>query len=150
MIAAFLALLPVAAPAAPICERLGAETIFHCRIDGSTRELTVCEQRDGQFLYAFGQPGRPELEIARRPEQLSYRPWNGVGFSYWASLGFEEDGHHFVVSFDAVKDGSSPVTGGVDVYKPGNDPEGGRPDATRTCRPGTVESRLDEIEDRFR
>ena len=144
-----LAFCPAIALADGPCAALSGETIFHCQIQGSTKALTVCERPDGAFHYAYGRANDPDLTLDRTVADLAYRPWNGVGFSYWASLTFENEGYRYEVWFDAIKDGSQPVTGGVHIYAPGVDQAGGRPTAEQVCRTGTVETRLDEIEDRF-
>ena len=150
ILAALALAVPATASAAPICQRLQAETVFHCTIDGSSRTLSVCDLPDGGFLYSYGRPGAAELTMRREKSELAYRPWNGVGFSIWASLTFHNEGYRYEVWFDALKDESRPVNGGVHIYAPGEDPAAGRPTASRECRPGTVETRLDEIESRFR
>ena len=149
IIACLVALLAVPVAAAPLCERLGAGTLFHCRIDGSSQEVTVCDLTDGDFLYVYGRPGRPELELRRGQAEVVYTPWNGVGSAFWARLGFFNDGYLYDVGYSAAKDGSEPIYGFVDIYEPGHGPETGSPVVTKECRPGTVETRLEGLWQRF-
>ena len=146
-LAAALAALPAAAGAAPLCDRQGAETVFHCKIQKSSRQVTVCALRGGDFLYVYGRPGRPEMELRQTARQVTYTPWNGVGFSFWAALRFDKGSYGYEVAYDADKDGRRPIAGGVTIFGPGGDSSGviGR----RECRPGTVETRLEEISARF-
>ena len=148
-IAAAIALLPAAAGAAPVCDGHGAGTLFHCRIDGSSRQVTVCDLPDGDFLYVYGRPGRPELELRRSQADVVYTPWNGVGSAFWARLGFLNDGYLYDVGYSVAKDGSEPVYGFVDIYEPGHGPETSSPAVTKECRPGTVETRLEGLWERF-
>ena len=139
--------IPGAAHAAQLCERLSAGTVFHCSIKGSARQVTVCDLPDGDFLYVYGRPGKPELELRRTRNDLTYTPWNGIGRSFWASLRFDNEDYGYEVAFDAEKTGEAPVFGVLIIHGPGGDNSGEI--ARRECRAGTVETRLEEMEARF-
>jgi hypothetical protein len=97
-----LAALLLAAPmaqAVPNCARFGDGVLFHCKIQGSSREVTICDLPNGQYLYQYGKPGQaPELEIQSRQEEVVYTPWNGMGSAIWARLGFHNKGYFYDVS----------------------------------------------------
>ena len=141
--------VPGLAWATPYCDRLGADTAFHCRIEGSAAEVTVCDMPNGDLVYVFGPPGAPELELRRHEEEVVYTPWDGSGSSHAAQLGFRTNGQYHVVGYSEPRDGSPPARGYVDVYGPGGEPETGNPVESHKCRHGTVESRLDAFWERL-
>ena len=147
--AAMVAQLPGLAWAAPYCERRGADTAFHCRIEESRAEVTVCDMPDGDLVYVFGPPGAPELELQRHEEEVAYTPWDGSGSSYAAQLGFRTNGQYHVVGYSEPRDGSAPARGYVDVYGPGGESRTGNPSKSYQCATGTVESRLDVFWERM-
>ena len=144
------ALITVAAGApacADFCDDREAQTVFHCQFQNSTRQVYVCLHEDDSYHYAYGKPGQaPELELRHSASRVSYTPWNGIGRAFWARLAFNNGGYRYDVGYSVLKDGSAPMEGVLDVYEPGNE----TPIATKFCRPGTVESRLDELWQRFR
>ena len=144
-----IALLPGWVWAAPYCERLGADTAFYCEVAGSTDEVIVCDMPDGDLVYVFGPPGAPELELQRHEEEVVYTPWSEAGPTYWAQLGFRNEGRQYVVGYSEPRDGGGPIRGYVDVYGPGGEPETGNPVESYKCRVGTVESRLDAFWERL-
>ena len=142
----FVALLISAANAGPNCAQFNADVIFHCKIQGAGQELTICDMPDGQYLYQYGKPGQsPELEIRSTQEEVVYTPWNGMGSTIWARLGFRNKGYFYDVGRGIQKGGASPPWGFVDIYEPGND----KAIATKDCQTGTVVGDLDGLWDRF-
>ncbi len=134
------------AHAAPNCAQFKAGILFHCKILGSSLEVTICDLPDNQYLYQYGKPGQtPELTIQRTQEDVVYTPWNGMGSAIWARLGFRNKGYFYDVGRSIQKGGDSPPVGFVDIYEPGND----TPIATKQCQTGTVEGDLDGLWDRF-
>ena len=148
-VAAMTVTLPGLAWATPYCDRLGADTAFHCRIEGSGAEVMVCDMPDGDLVYVFGPPGAPEVELRRHEEQVVYTPWNGSGSSYTAQLGFRTDAQFHVVGYSEPRDGSAPARGYVDVYGPGGEVRTGNPVKSHQCAAGTVESHLDAFWERL-
>ena len=145
-VAALLVLTPHAASTAPICAAQEAGTLFHCKIKGSSREVTVCDLAGDRFLYSYGKPGSPpEIELFRQKSEVFYTPWNGISRSIWAKLGFENKGYRYEVIWSVLKGGSEPAEGYLDIFEPGND----NPVATKECAAGTVDSRLDGLWERF-
>ncbi len=145
----FVLVLLLAAPvaqAAPNCTQLEADVLFHCKIQGSSREVTICDLPDDRYLYRYGKPGKtPELEIRSSQAEVVYTPWNGVGSAIWARLGFRNKGYLYDVGRSIQKGGGSQPEGFIDIYEPGND----TPIATKQCQPGTVQGDLDGLWDRF-
>lgn len=140
-------LMPMTAEAAQVCDRAGGETVFYCKIKGSGHEVSACDLKNGTFLYVYGRAGKPELELRRGRDELVYQDWNGVGFRFWATLAFENDGYHYRMFFDADKDliardGMEAIVGGVDIFAPGTSPVDGDPVARKECRPETIEPEL--------
>ena len=137
----------VAFPAlADYCGDRESQTVFHCEFQNSTRQVHVCLHEDDSYQYAYGKPGKaPELELRRRADQVVYTPWNGIGSAFWARLAFDNGGYRYDVGYSVLKDGSAPVEGILAIYEPGNE----TPIATKFCRPGTVETRLEELWERF-
>ncbi len=132
--------------AAPKCASLGGEVLFHCKIEGSSREVTICDLPDKQYLYQYGKPGQtPELSLQRSQSEVVYTPWNGVGNSIWARLGFRNKGYLYDVGRSIQKGGESPPEGYLDIYEPGKD----TPIASKQCQAGTVRGDLDSLWDRF-
>ena len=132
--------------AAPNCAPFGGEVLFHCKIEGSSRHVTICDLPDKRYLYQYGKPGQPpELSLERAQSEVVYTPWNGVGNSIWARLGFRNNGYLYDVGRSIQKGGESPPEGFLDIYEPGND----TPIATKQCRTGTVQGDLDGLWDRF-
>ena len=137
---------PVQARAGSVCPAYGGKTIFHCQIDRSSREISVCDMPGGTYLYVYGRPGRPELELERGPRQVEYTPWNGIGSAWWARLGFRNGGYFYDVGWYKEKgpDGA-PAGGQVEIYKRNRNV----PVSIKSCRTGTVFSRLDDLWERF-
>ena len=128
------------------CGDREAQTVFHCQFQNSTRVVHVCLHEDDSFHYAYGKPGRtPELEMRHPKDRVVYTPWNGIGSAFWARLAFHNQSHSYEVGYSALKDGSAPVEGYLDVFERGQE----NPIATKVCRPGTVETRLEELYDLF-
>jgi len=144
-----LVALLLAAPLAqamPNCRQFEAGVLFHCKIQGSSREVTICDLPNGQYLYRYGKPGQaPELEIQSKQEDVVYTPWNGVGSAIWARLGFRNKGYFYDVGRSIQKGGESQPEGFLDIYEPGND----TPIGTKQCQTGTVQGDLDGLWDRF-
>ncbi len=146
IILAALLLPACAVQAAPNCAPSKASVLFHCKIQGSSREVTICDLPNNQYLYTYGKPGQtPELEIQRGQSEVVYTPWNGVGSAIWARLGFRNKGYFYDVSRSIQKGGESPPEGSVEIYKTGND----TPIASKHCQTGTVLGDLDGLWDRF-
>lgn len=141
-----LAVLPAgAASAGSVCPGWGGDTVFHCKIESSSREVSVCDMLDGTFLYVYGRPGRPELELRRSSRQVEYTPWNGIGRAIWARIGFSNGQYFYDVGFSQDKRPGSRAEGQIEIYKGRrNDPI-----SIKFCRRSTVTSRLDELWDRF-
>lgn len=130
-----------AALSAPICDDAAAETMFHCPLDGSSRAVTVCRGGDGVFRYAYGKPGQvPELELVRNRDELHFEPWPGIGRFIWESLTFQNGGYRYQVAYSVDKN-TGVEDGFLNVFEPGAD----EPVVARTCRPGTLENRLDSL-----
>ena len=141
-----LACLPAFPAVADYCGDREAQTVFHCKFQNSTRQVHVCLHEDSSYQYAYGKPGQaPELELRHPQSRVLYTPWNGIGSAFSARLAFDNNGYRYDVGYSALKDGSAPMEGFLDIYEPGND----TPIATKFCRSGTVESRLDELWERF-
>ncbi len=141
-----LALTVPMAQAAPNCAQFDADVLFHCKMQGSKQEVTICDLPDGQYLYRYGKPGKaPELEIRSSQKEVVYTPWNGVGSAIWARLGFRNKGYFYDVGRSIQKGGESQPEGFIDIYEPGND----TPIATKQCQTGTVQGDLDGLWDRF-
>ena len=139
----FIGVLPASAD---WCGEREAETVFHCQFQNSSREVWVCRHEDDSFHYAYGKPGQtPELELRHPKDRVVYTPWNGIGSAFWARLAFDNGSHLYEVGYSARKDGRAPVEGFLDVFERGNE----TPIASKTCRPGTVETRLEELWDVF-
>ena len=143
--ALLLALVPGGVSAASVCPGWGGDTIFHCKIENSSREVSVCDLRDGTFLYVYGRPGRPELELIRSTRQVEYTPWNGIGRAIWARIGFSNGRYFYDVGYSQDKRPGSRADGQIEIYKGRRN----NPIATKYCRRGTVTTRLDDLWDRF-
>lgn len=134
------------AQAGPNCGAFKGEVLFHCKIQGSSRQITICDVPNEQYLYQYGKPGQPpELQIQSSQKDVVYTPWNGVGNAIWARLGFRNKGYLYDVGRSIEKGGQSPPEGFLDIYEPGND----TPIATKQCQTGTVQGDLDGLWDRF-
>ena len=143
---AILLLAVSPAHAGPSCAQHKAEVLFHCKIKGSSREVTICDLPDKQYLYRYGKPGKPpEMQIQSAQNEVVYTPWNGIGNSNWARLGFRNKGYLYDVGRSIQKGGETPPEGFIDIFEPGND----EPIATKFCETGTVEGDLDALWDRF-
>ncbi len=138
-------------PATPVhagsaCGAHEGKTVFHCRIDGSSREVSVCALPGGDYLYVYGRPGRAELELKRSPRAVEYTPWTGIGRYLWARLGFRNGAYFYDVGFSVDRlTENARAEGQVEIYKGNRN----SPISTKYCRPGSVVSRLDEIWNRF-
>ncbi|MEM0989317.1 MAG: hypothetical protein AAGK00_10585 [Pseudomonadota bacterium] len=128
---------------ADYCGEREASTIFSCAIEGSSRSVHVCRHEGDGIQYVYGRPGaEPELVLNRRPQELIYTPWNGVGRAIWASLGIPNGEYLYEVSFsydkfDQVESGTLLVFRRTDIV------------ATLTCRPGTLVHDLSDRADLF-
>ena len=108
--------------------------------------MTVCALPDEHYLYVYGRPGRPELELERRKEDVVYTPWNGIGSAWWARLGFRNGAYFYDVGYSRQKGPEDhPTYGQVEIYKDGRED----PLAIKNCRVGTVFSDLDGLWEKF-
>ena len=145
-ILAALLLSSSVAQAGPDCAQFDGDILFHCKIEGSNHELTICDLPDGRYLYRYGKSGQaPELQIQSTQEEVVYTPWNGMGSTIWARLGFRNKGYFYDVGRLIQKGGELPPEGFVDIYEPGNE----TPIATKEYQAGTVQGDLDGLWDRF-
>lgn len=129
-VAVLLAGLPAAAQAG--CFGAG-EPLFHCRIEGSARQVDICLQ-DGVALYRFGpMDGAAEMILARRVEDVGLRPWNGIGRWLHEALRFTNGETAYEISYgiDRLSE-THVVEAGIAIH------ESGREIARLACRPETV------------
>ena len=126
-----LVLLALLAPASPAFADCAGTTFLSCDV-GRGRHLEVCIEPGARaFAYAFGPAGAPELTLREDFSAGTARPWNGVGRSIWASVGFRNAGYVYEAwhSLDRLDPEAVPE-GGVNVLK------GEATVATLLCRPG--------------
>lgn len=139
-----LVLLALLAPASPAFADCVGTTFLSCDV-GRGRHLEVCIEPGARaFAYAFGPAGAPELTLREDFAAGTARPWNGVGRSIWASVGFRNAGHVYEAwhSLDRLDPEAVPE-GGVNVLK------GDAVLARLQCRPGpeTVIAPIFSVED---
>lgn len=136
------ALLFTPASAFADCADQAAATVFVCPLDGSSRQVQVCQGGDGSFTYSYGKPGiAPELELLRSADEVNLQPWNGIGRYIWATLTFDNSGYRYQVAYSADKN-----TGMEEGYLNVFEPDADEPSFSKACRAGTVEGMLLDLE----
>lgn len=141
--AALVAILPAVPAAASPCAALGGETVFHCPIDKSSREVTICKFANASFNYRYGKPGqKPELELTRARDEVRYRPDNGIGRFIFESVEFDNKGYRYQVAVSIDKQENT-LEGYLNVFEPGAD----EPSFSRACRQDKVDAELFQLGD---
>lgn len=130
----------LAAPAAAC--GVGEQEVFDCTASGGTKLLRVCTTEEAA-RYSFGRLGQqPELELFAEMQALDYRPWNGIGRSYYEQVTFYNAGHAYTVYFNLDRLEEDPlrsITGGVAVNRNGEEI------ANVSCDPGSITNGLDAL-----
>jgi hypothetical protein len=83
-VAAFMAMIPYAAPAFAVCAGNQIE-LLSCSF--GSKQVELCMTTDAQSVtYRFGPQGAPELELTRGFDEITMQPWNGIGRTIWDSV----------------------------------------------------------------
>lgn len=107
------------------------ELLLSCPVGGGKR-LEVCAMHD-RFLYSFGPPAAPEIQLQALMADAPVTHWPGVGRMFWTSVTFRNRGYTYEVSVAADRnDHDRPFEAGVAVR------QGDRLVTSLSCLPGTV------------
>ena len=135
------ALVLVLAAPANACG-VGELEVFNCTVTGGSKLLRVCTTEEAA-RYSFGPVGQaPELELFESTAALEYRPWNGIGRSYYEQVTFYNAEYAYTVYFNLDRLEQDPLraaTGGVAVDRNGQEI------ANLSCDLGGITNSLDAL-----
>lgn len=106
---------------APLSASAQAEPLFQCPFPNG--KLVTVTAGDAALIYEFGPPhAAPELRLVRDYEDVSVRPWNGVGGSIWEELALSNGDVTYRIwgAFDRMTEAHE-KTGGIVVEQDGEE-----------------------------